>query len=71
MKYFKTDYAYFMVLDDVVVRVGTVPNTRFNQIQTIPKVKYHLIDKKTPISETEFKNEFLRVSLLIEETINN
>lgn len=71
MKYFKTEYAYFMILDEVAVMVQSFDNIGFYRIETMPNVNYHFTDNKTPISETEFKNEFLRVSLLIEETINN
>lgn len=71
MKYFKIDYAYFMVSGDIIIMVKSYDHLGFYQIEIMPNVDYHFIGKKTPISETEFKNEFLRVSILIEETINN
>lgn len=72
-KYFKDGDRYYMAVDEIhIVRVTDKP---FKSFYT-PCIEYTQIDcvsitSVDHISETEFKNAFLRVSLAIEETLNN
>lgn len=78
-KYFKNDgYSLFMLTNqntyvkvyntDMTPELGLIP-----YIKTEPMLvlKYENLTGIQPISEVEFKNAFLRVSLAIEETLNN
>lgn len=74
-KYFKSGRASFMLTDND--RFVKVMEDRwefgFNYIRAehIRFIEHEDIDSIEHISEVEFKNAFIRVSLAIEETLNN
>ena len=79
-KYFKNNLASVFMLtgdgesyvkvynQDYDTHLGVRP---YILVESIKMLKHENIDHIEPISETEFKNAFLRVSLLMEELLNN
>lgn len=53
---------------DLNPSLGLIP---YIKTEPISVIKYDNIAEIEPISEAEFRNAFLRVSLTIEETLNN
>jgi len=75
-KYLKHLSWYYMVIDHETMLTVKDFDKSQSALQLYPEVRverlsYSSIKEATPISETEFKNAFLRVSLRIEETLNN
>jgi len=75
-KYFKSGIASFMLTEDNKNYVKVVEDSwefGMNYIRKEPAMflPHEDIDMAEHISETEFKTVFLRVSVLIEETLNN
>ena len=77
-KYYRKLSWYYMILDETTMMVVK----DFEQIESnsalwlfpeirIDRLSAQSISEAEPISETEFKAAFLRVSVRIEETLNN
>ena len=78
-KYFKNDgYSLFMLTNngtyikvydtDLNPTLGLIP---YIKTDAHSYLQYENLTKIEPISETEFRTAFIRVSVVIEETLNN
>jgi hypothetical protein len=78
-KYFKVGNSYNMLIDNGSC-MRLYYNPIFVELDLYPKIELmstdslkhyiHFDDKIIPISETEFKTEFLKISVLLEELMN-
>lgn len=75
--YLKSDSWYYMVLNDREVLV--VKDRKINETNSylalypsiaVQEGQFSSLEKATPISEAEFKNAFIRVSLRLEKMMN-